>query len=108
MKQIYILPLFIFTIVILSGCSNQGTNNTIETIVPIHQSEIENTTKTYYEDFRKKCRESSCCLSSVDRAERFSSLIYEVDGLSNVDCPDGFTSNMLKCVGSYKWCSPEN
>lgn len=108
MKQIFILSLFITTFIVLSGCSHQAPkNNAVEAVTPIEQSKTE-ITKTYYENFRNTCGESGCCLSSVDNAELVNSLIYEVDSLSNVDCPDGFIPNMNKCMNSYKWCIPKN
>jgi hypothetical protein len=106
MKRIYTLSLSIFAIILLSGCANQKIkNNTVENGVFSQQSKIELKTKEYYENFRKKCEGSGCCLSSVNNAEQDNSLIYE-ELMKDVICPEGFTPNALKCPDSYKWCSP--
>ena len=109
MKQIYILSLSIFAIILLSGCANQKIeNNTIENATLVQQSKIDLKTKAYYDSFRKKCEGSSCCLSSVDNAEQANSLIYEESSLNDITCPDGFAPDMNKCIDSYKWCFPDN
>lgn len=68
---------------------------------------IKEKTKGYYDNFRKKCLNSKCCLDSIDNAEKHNSLLYESDKIENIDCPDGYYPNMLKCSDSYKWCSPK-
>ena len=90
-----ILTLFIFMTILLSGCSKQ----------------IEPKTKAYYDDFRKQCQDKydkSCCLDSVNNAEKENSLLFESNnGGMNIDseCPDGYQLDMYKCETSFIWCS---
>lgn len=83
---------------LLSGCSKQ----------------IEPKTQAYYDDFRKKCDDKydkSCCLSSVNNAEKEKSLIFESNnGNMNIDarCSDGYQLDMNRCETSYVWCSKNN
>lgn len=93
MKQIHILLLSVFAIILLSGCT---TNQ-----------KIEPKTKEYYEDFRKKCEGSQCCLDSVYSAEQDKSFIYSKENtFTDFECPNGFQHSANKCPDSYKWCSP--
>ncbi|MCD4693854.1 hypothetical protein K8R62_00660 [bacterium] len=108
MKKIYILFLFIFFIILLSGCDNQKIeDNTINNSSSGQQSNIKPKTKAYYENFRQKCGEDQCCLSSIDHAELQNSLLFESNkGNMNIDadCPAGYGLNMNRCLTSYIWC----
>jgi len=66
------------------------------------QSEIGG--KDYYDGFRKKCNNSSCCLQSVNNAEQNNSQVFNIN---EVKCSDGFKSNGLECIDGYAWCEKD-
>ena len=65
----------------------------------------------YYNNLRKACKNNSwfnavdsCCESSVDTMESLKAIQH--DPILTVECPEGYTKNMLKCESSYQWCEP--
>jgi hypothetical protein len=57
-----------------------------------------------YEELLRRCAGASCCEASARRVEKAQGFVIKSKTFS---CPEGFTPNALKCVGSYKWCEPK-
>jgi len=61
----------------------------------------------YYKQLAEKCESNSgnigpgCCISSVRDMVIGNYKLEPENG-----CPEGYQRNMLKCIGSYKWCEP--
>ncbi len=58
----------------------------------------------YYKRLAENCKSKSgqsCCVSSVRNM-----LNGNFKLAPESECPKSFQKNMLKCVGSYKWCEP--
>jgi hypothetical protein len=68
----------------------------------LNKTKTKDSVKTYYEILKEGCDNEGCCLSSVKFMEE-GNFTEAKDG----SCPDGFKSNMLRCISSYKWCEPE-
>jgi hypothetical protein len=108
MKKIYIISLSILLAIIgiILFIYININQKTVENNLSNQQTKIEPKSKAYYESFRNKCKESGCCLSSVNDAEQANSLIYEKGTpLSEKICPDDSEPNTLRCIDSYTWCS---
>ena len=68
--------------------------------------------KAYYNKLRSGCRNNTwtgnnideCCQSSVDAMESSKGIM--LDPVLTVECPEGYTKNMMKCPSSYQWCEP--
>lgn len=59
----------------------------------------------YYKNLAKECeskQDYSCCMSSVNRMANGN---YQL--APETACPEGYQSNMLKCIDSFKWCEPK-
>jgi hypothetical protein len=69
----------------------------------LNKTKTKDVVKTYYELLKDGCDNESCCLSAVKYMED-GGFTEAKDG----NCPDGFNSNMLRCISSYKWCEPGN
>ncbi len=63
-----------------------------------------------YEALSQACRQnkvtSGCCLSSVSRMRDVKALLASGDTFAQANCPQGYQPDTLKCLGSYRWCSP--
>lgn len=57
-------------------------------------------TSEEYEKSKKDCAASSCCLGSVERIFKGKHFVAGPGGL----CPLGHRSEMLRCMGSLRWC----
>jgi len=66
-------------------------------IKPVDQ-EIEN----YYNLLESKCGDNGCCLSSLKYMRENNHKKADKNG----ECPEGFYSEMMKCIASYQWCMP--
>jgi competence protein ComGC len=63
-----------------------------------------NNSINYYENLREQCNTtdySDCCISSVEIMESEGYLLEEQEG-----CPEGYQTNMLRCLGTLSWCEP--
>jgi hypothetical protein len=108
-KKCFYFSIAIFLLCV-SGCSSpenktkQNDQNINKQSKP--QQQVEKT-KEYYDSYREKCKKDECCRTSVDRAEKAQSLLYEADKGSptNIPCPAGYKGGMLKCLTSYQWCA---
>ena len=49
----------------------------------------------------KACEGNSCCEASVRDAKKSSGYVLTNGETS---CPDGYQFEMLKCMGSIRWC----
>jgi hypothetical protein len=106
MKKIYIISLSILLAIIGIILFVYINQKNVEDNVSNQQTTIEPKSKAYYESFKKKCKESGCCLVSVIYAERANSLIYEKDTpLSEKICPNDSEPIAFSCTNSYTWCS---
>jgi hypothetical protein len=58
----------------------------------------------YYENLREQCNTTGyydCCISSVEIMQSEGYLLQEEEG-----CPEGYQTNMLRCLGTLSWCEP--
>jgi hypothetical protein len=68
--------------------------------------------KAYYNKLRSGCRNNTwtgadmdgCCQSSVDAMEARKGIQH--DPVLTVECPEGYSKNMMKCASTYQWCEP--
>jgi hypothetical protein len=59
----------------------------------------------YYDKLEEECNMKSspdCCKASVARMREGNHKLTE-----NESCPNGYESNILRCIDSYKWCEPK-
>lgn len=110
-SEVALAIILLFSIVLGSLIYFSGKSEKVDSVetqvnMLTQQSEIETKTKAYYDNFRKKCGNSSCCLSSVDNAEKDNSLVYKSGEGERINCPDGFFPERLKCLESHEWCAP--
>jgi|GEM_PF-7132962 len=57
----------------------------------------------YYQQLADQCKSSvsdGCCMTSVNTMSDGGYKLAEKDG----KCAEGFSVNMFKCKGSYRWC----
>lgn len=57
-------------------------------------------TAAQYENAKKTCGQSSCCLGSVETIFRGKHSVASEGGL----CPAGYDPEMLRCHDSLRWC----
>jgi len=58
----------------------------------------------YYRDLAEKCLQKDsygCCMASIRTMKNGNYKLSE-----NNACEDGFTSNTMLCIDSFKWCEP--
>jgi hypothetical protein len=58
----------------------------------------------YYQNLAKECESAgsyNCCMSSVNDMKDGN---YQLE--PETGCPEGYRSEMVMCIDSFKWCEP--
>ncbi|NUM58457.1 MAG: hypothetical protein HUU56_07485 [Bdellovibrionaceae bacterium] len=58
-----------------------------------------------YKELFKRCNGDSCCESSAKRLEKSGGYVLQ-EG-QPFKCPADYSPDGLKCLNSYRWCSPK-
>jgi hypothetical protein len=86
-----------YAFVMQKGDSDLGDNQNI-------QNTITDNTQNYYDNLASECKSKqseSCCLASVEAMKAGNYTPAAQEG-----CPDGYQSNMMRCIDSFRWCQP--
>ena len=93
-KTIILSSFFLLLLLLISGCST-------------HKTTPEETAKIrtqYYDTYKQKCNNDSCCLQTIGAAEGINADLYENKNPNDYYCPDGFISDKLRCSDNLHWC----
>ncbi len=95
MKKFFIFPsLLLLFILLFSGCSFHKDT----------PEEIAKKRAEYYDTYRQKCNNDSCCLQTVGAAQGVNADLYENKNPNDWYCPEGFISDKLRCSNNLHWC----